>query len=441
MNPQSGCGEIPHTEASDGREVTGAQTPLTALLVIETEAAFEPIGGRSPLDRLRIQSQMAGVKDIYVVASPTLGPQSAQRCVRLVEDDEIREILATVPGLFVIIGCGALYDDRLIARAVSCRRPTVFVNPARDEPPAPHPNPNNRAVGIAVTTSGVLRSLMAEHHAYDACTAALRETRGADVLSVDSLPTYHRDLRRHLRPYCFTVRTEEDRSEASWLLAKSNSKGHMEWVAVVVNRPIEVFLSRYLSGTRLTPDALTILTSVVALLATMLFASGRLGLGVAVALLVGILDGLDGRQARIQLRFSRFGRYEHWLDKGFELLWMFALGWHFSRGLEDMSLVSGTVVWVAFYVTDLMAYGLYRAKTGILIDETTRLDATIRFFGGRRNTYIGYLGIGLLLGHPVETFWFLVGLSGVTALTHWSRVGYLLSHPSVIVARKRVLGV
>ena len=56
------------------------------------------------------------------------------------------------------------------------------------------------------------------------------------------------------------------------------------------------------------------MTNIVAWAATFLFATGRLGWGTILALAVGILDGLDGKQARVKIETTKAGKLEHWFD-------------------------------------------------------------------------------------------------------------------------------
>ena len=96
----------------------------------------------------------------------------------------------------------------------------------------------------------------------------------------------------------------------------------------MVHGPIENFLISRLCRTAITPNQLTLITNVVAWGATFLFASGHLGWGTIVALAVGILDGLDGKQARVKVETSKIGKLEHWFDAFFEHSWWIAIAYY-----------------------------------------------------------------------------------------------------------------
>jgi len=107
----------------------------------------------------------------------------------------------------------------------------------------------------------------------------------------------------------------------------------------MVHGPIEDFL--YLASLEDGDHAhqLTVMTNVVAWGATFLFATGRLGWGTILALAVGVLDGLDGKQARVKIETSKVGKLEHWFDAFFENSWWIALAYT-SNTLGDSPALS-----------------------------------------------------------------------------------------------------
>jgi hypothetical protein len=51
------------------------------------------------------------------------------------------------------------------------------------------------------------------------------------------------------------------------------------------------------------------------------FRDGHLIGGIVLALIIGIVDGLDGKQARIRVETSVLGKIEHRFDSFFEVVW------------------------------------------------------------------------------------------------------------------------
>jgi len=89
-----------------------------------------------------------------------------------------------------------------------------------------------------------------------------------------------------------------------------------------------------------------LLCNIVAWAVTVLFATGRLGWGLPLTLIVGVLDGLDGKQARLKMETTRTGKIEHWFDAVFEMSWWIALAWHFqASGQLPDALVTCFCCW------------------------------------------------------------------------------------------------
>jgi hypothetical protein len=59
-----------------------------------------------------------------------------------------------------------------------------------------------------------------------------------------------------------------------------------------------------------------------------------------------VLDGLDGKQARLKVETNRTGKIEHWFDAVFEMSWWIALAWHFqASGQLPDALVTCFCCW------------------------------------------------------------------------------------------------
>ncbi|HKA89663.1 MAG TPA: CDP-alcohol phosphatidyltransferase family protein, partial [Haliangiales bacterium] len=82
-------------------------------------------------------------------------------------------------------------------------------------------------------------------------------------------------------------------------------------ISRTINRPISLAMSSLFVETPITPNQLTILTFVVALVAAALMTQGHFFLGACVMQFSSILDGCDGEVARLKYQSSRLGG---WLD-------------------------------------------------------------------------------------------------------------------------------
>jgi phosphatidylglycerophosphate synthase len=139
------------------------------------------------------------------------------------------------------------------------------------------------------------------------------------------------------------------------------------------------------------------------------------------AIAVGVVDGLDGRQARIQLRQTALGRLEHLLDKLYEVLWIVALAYALSGQFTDRWYITSLLTWIAAYLLDTAAYDIVKWRTGRTLDESSRLDALIRLVAGRRNIYACMLLVGVLARQPGAAYQAIVWWAVMTAAVHGVR--------------------
>lgn len=239
----------------------------------------------------------------------------------------------------------------------------------------------------------------------------------ADVVAE---PLYYAPLNRELRPYWFPAPSPANAQLAKRIILDSAQKGTLDFPARV-HAPIETFLISLLCETPVTPNQLTIITNVVAWSTTILLATGRLGWGLGLAVLVGVLDGLDGKQARVKVETSKRGKLEHWFDAIFEVSWWIAIAYYFQQSgrLPDAFRYLALLL-IAQGIDGLIKSGI-RCASGRSIEELGTFERTLHFVSGRRNVFVWLLTVGFLLGAPTRAFIIMTWLAVVTAILHLPR--------------------
>jgi phosphatidylglycerophosphate synthase len=236
---------------------------------------------------------------------------------------------------------------------------------------------------------------------------------------------YSTELHRDLRAFWFPFPSPAHKKRAENVILDAAQKGTLD-IPALVHAPIETFIVGKLSKTAVTPNQLTIFCNIIAWGATILFATGHLGCGIAVALAVGVLDGLDGKLARVKLETSKAGKLEHFFDVLFENSWWIAVAYHLhaSGKLPDafsyLGLLIGAEALNALARTSIVRY--YRKS----IAELGRFDRIFRLVGGRRNIYVWILALGLVLGNTVEAFKLIAWWEAATAAVHLARAALAL---------------
>jgi phosphatidylglycerophosphate synthase len=406
-------------------------------ILADAPAALVELCGISLLERLLRTLQRVGVPEAVIVSgTPEALEKELARPSRFrseiawtlhkrqpgpVTIEEIRGVGADSELLLVLPG-DAVWDDRLLRLLITRNEPAVLVDST--PPPALEPfvsrmpaTTHGRLTGAAVLPHAWMSNESGPFH--ETLCRTVDEKR-MPVLDIAAQPSYSLTMRRELRPLWIPAADPSQREQAERLILDAAQKGSLDLPAWV-HGPIETFLVARLCKTSITPNQLTALCNVVAWAVVPLFATGHLLLGTALALAVGILDGLDGKQARVKVETSEAGKLEHWLDTFYELAWAFALTYHFQTSGTLPDAWKYLLLFLAAEGIDSLAKLSVIRRYGRLIDELSPLDRKIRFLGGRRNIYIWILAVGVLFGAPAKSFVVMVWWEAVTAAVHVAR--------------------
>lgn len=224
-------------------------------------------------------------------------------------------------------------------------------------------------------------------------------------LAISDLPTYVPSLRRHLRPYWGLTRTASERRQAGHFILDAAQKGVLDFPARYLHPVPENCLAAWLARTAITPNQITGFTAVFAFVATALFATRAFGWGLAIAVLAGILDGVDGKLARIRLQMSRMGdRLDHVLDVAFEFSWYLAVGWGLTQATGQPRPFQRGAALIAVMLLSRALAGVYRLRTDRQIHDHTAFDRAFRLVAGRRNIYVLMLVAGFAMGRLGAAF-------------------------------------
>ena len=329
--------------------------------------------------------------------------------------------------LLLIVPAHSVFDPRLLRALVAQDSPAALVDSgagpriqalvasapdtARGKLCGPALLKNDWASARSGSFEHVLRSGLEDH--------------SLPAMDVSSQPLYYVSMCRKLRQFWFPAPSLSNRKLAERVLLDSIQKGPPD-IPAWFHAPIETFLVSRLCKTPIRPNQLTLFCNVVAWTVTILLVTGHLAWGLGLALIVGVLDGLDGKLARLKLETSKAGKLEHLFDALFENSWWLALAWHLcvSGKLPDAFSYVGLLIGAE------VLNGLARASIvryyGKSISELARFDRIFRLVGGRRNIYVWILALGLILGTVAGAFKLIAWWEAVTAAVQLARVTWAL---------------
>ena len=171
-------------------------------------------------------------------------------------------------------------------------------------------------------------------------------------------------------------------------------------------------LGALLRKTRLTPDHLTIMGLLVGIAAAVAIGSGRLQLGLALVILAGLPDLLDGALAKASGTSSQRGAFfDSTIDRVTDAFLLGGIGWHFAL-TEDPRLV--LLPFAVASVSSIISYQRAKAESlgidakGGLMERAERIIAIC----------VG-LAFNVLL---IPILWIMLVLTTITAVQRFVKV-------------------
>jgi phosphatidylglycerophosphate synthase len=243
-------------------------------------------------------------------------------------------------------------------------------------------------------------------------------------LDISEMEDYVPKLRKNVPIYWQRIQDESDVRRAEKLLLASSEKDPSD-VMAILHRPIENWVVVHLARTPITPNQVTLFVNILAWMATYLFATGNLIYAALLTFGVGLVDGFDGKLARLKGMVSKVGSLEHAFDLLFEFSWILALGYFLtqSEGLMALLLAGGIVTIVAFYRSIYDRYGQLASKS---LDVAGRFENFFRRVAGRRNLFNIWILISVLVQAPIWALYAIFIHATVTALVYsisaWTRL-------------------
>lgn len=356
---------------------------------------FMSVGGLSLVERQVRQALSAGAAEVWLIAADL--PEDAT--MRLAQNEQVRKIpnvarlteqLSGETRNFLLFQPGVLIDKRLISLMANDGRQLLTLVFRSDAPEgAERLDAESHWAGLQRLAPDMVRETLETLGDWELTSTMVRAAsqQGSKRLRVDGLSNYAPERRRHLPFLWYQPATEQAAQEATEALINSAQKGCLDWPARFIHPVVENQLVRWLLPTPITPNMVTAFGGFLGLVAIFCFATGYLWWGLALVLIVGPLDGADGKLARTRHEFSRWGDLEHVLDKILEYGWFLAIGWWFSTSGHGLAawLVAGAIIVAS--LSEAVKGEWFRRITGRQLDDWGKFERRFRIIGGRRNTY------------------------------------------------------
>jgi phosphatidylglycerophosphate synthase len=342
---------------------------------------------------------------IVHLASRRIGPLTSQ----LVLDQSASE-------RFLIVPANIYCDGRLLAALCAKDSSTALVD---SNPPQFARNLIQNPCGPALVRRDFLLACSTTAPFFDELKYKI-DNRLIDAVDAAATDDYIVTMRRHVRPLCFPASRERDRRLAKHIILDSAQNGTLDLPAYL-HAPIETALISLLCKTRITPNQITIGGFIIGCSATTAFALGRVGLGILAALMFGIVDGLDGKQARVKIETTEGGKWEHYLDYVIENSWWAAIAFQLWRSGQFPNAFYFFALLVGSRLLHEFAKRRAKMANGRLLDDAAPFDRAFRLIAARRNVYVWILACGFLLNAFPQSYAVICAWAAFSAAIHLGR--------------------
>jgi len=224
-----------------------------------------------------------------------------------------------------------------------------------------------------------------------------------DIVDAAKEDDYIVSMRRHVRPLCFRAPQEQDRRMTERIILDSAQQSTLDLPAYL-HAPIETVLILLLCKTPITPNQITIA-----------------GFGILAALIFGIVDGLDGKQARVKIETTQRGKWEHHFDYLIENSWWASIAFYLWQSGQFSNAFYFLGLLIASHLLDESAKRWAKIEKGRLLDDLTPFDRAFRLIAARRNIFVWILAFGFLLNAFAQSYAIVCGWAGFSAAIHLLR--------------------
>ena len=400
--------------------------------------ALERLCGVSLLERHVRNLRQCGARTITIVVPNTRHIEVAERIgaldrpVEIVEQSKAELGVAEHDDLLVVAG-DYFIEKRLIDHLIKESRPAFLV----DHDPCQTTRDNKEShghyvsVGCARVTGATLSSLLKNSaFRWQDIYHSLSSDKSISQLDVVDIPSYNHSIRRHRHSKWMRIKQDNDLGLAEQWVIDSAQKGSLDLPAQVLHAPIENHIVSRLCQTSITPNQLTLITNIAAWIVTWGILSGIMWPALIGAALVGIMDGVDGKLARVKIMTSKIGKLEHAFDMVFEYSWWLSLGWVLGHANPNSPAFEAGIGLIILSFTDMLVGIVFWFVLGRThnrtIDNYTPFELSVRKISGRRNIYIWLL---LLCGPVIgleAALWVCVWWGIVTVFVRGGRALWLL---------------
>lgn len=391
--------------------------------------------------RLLCTLRAAGLRDVIIVTGPngrvrkTIG-DGKDLGARIAYVESLPQLEEMVDEDFLVVEGNYVLDERIIKRLAEAKGMAIAYDSSRSVASLrPYPEREIQVVvewgrvralsplkgdGAYVGASRCLPEVFPfpKGHDWAACLVEAVHSFDFSALDVAEIEPYVAGMRRRAKPFWFRINSEDDARLCKRMLVEGAQKRTLDVLAWYFNRPIENWITYHIADLPITPNLMSVLTYIVAFFVTFLLLRGQLLPASLLTFAVNVMDGLDGKLARVKGMATKLGHLEHSFDLLYEQSWYIALAWavHRLRGdLLPLAIGFAAVLFDSFARHVSMQF---KQVMRVSLADYAPFDRRFRRFDGRRNIYTIYILLGSIFGAPLYALAAIAGHAFITGAVY-----------------------
>jgi phosphatidylglycerophosphate synthase len=324
-------------------------------------------------------------------------------------------------GRVVLLRGDWLFDDALARVLAEARDGVLVVGEGGDR----------RAVAAMLEAGRAQRALalLAADQGFDAA-AWQALGLGVRTLAEAASVAYRGNLRNRVPPYVLPLERMSV-AEIERHMFMASYKGVTDVVTKHLFPAPALVVTRWCAARGISPNAVTLVSFLCVVAATVLFAIGWYGTGLACAWSMCFLDTVDGKLARVTLTSSKWGNvFDHGTDLVHPPFWWFA--WYWGLHTLPFPPVAGveiaTGIVLAGYVLGRAQEGIFLWAFGIEMHVWQRLDSFFRGITARRNPNLVLFMLATIAGRPDWGLLLVAAWTVISFVFHCVRIAQAFQH-------------
>jgi len=297
----------------------------------------------------------------------------------------------------IVLDGGILIDDRIISSLLNSEEDIIYIPGKNIETNGNNNQLKNLACKIKINIKNLYPKANSSFSFKDFINSS--SFNQSSYHSTDEIPIYKSDMRRNVPLSVYEFQHYDDFKSVKKLLVKKTQKGTLDFIAWYFNRYFENFFVYVLADSKITANQITIIVNIFGFFALFLFLVQYWWIGLILLVLINILDGVDGKLARLRMKESKVGHIEHSFDQLYEQAIYVGIGIGAYFIIDSLYVIIVLIIMLLIDSFNRHCSMQYKEVMGITLADSSRFDQIFRKFDGRRNIYTLHILIFGILGH------------------------------------------